>query len=221
MPAIDTVITNIIIFANIGPIDGVGGTLGNANLCRLHDSGLSAVGTMLFDSADLTDLESRGLTDAVITHEIGHVLGIGSRWSATPFLVDGGASDPIFTGPTARAQFDFVGGATYGGRPVPIENTGGAGTRDVHWRESVFRNELMTGFVNLGFNPLSRVSVGSLQDLGFTVTYTGADSYAITSSLLAPRAEAAPAIELGNDIAPIPAAERALHGLDRPVKKPN
>ena len=219
MPAVDTTITNVIIYANIGPIDGVGGTLGNANLCRLHDSGLAAIGTMLFDTADLTDLESRGLIDAVITHEMGHVLGIGSGWQGTPFLVDRGLSDPIFTGPVARAQFDLVGGAIYSGRPVPVENTGGAGTRDVHWRESVFKNELMTGFINLGFNPLSRVSVGSLADLGFVVTYTGVDSYTLTSSLLAPLAEAGTVIELGNDIAPIPARERAAAGLDRPIKR--
>ena len=218
MPAVDEVVTNLLIFANIGPIDGVGGTLGNANLCRLHDTGLAAVGTMLFDSADLTNLEGQGLTDAVITHEIGHSLGIGSRWGASGFLTDGGGVDPIFTGPTARAQFLLVGGDSYGGRHVPVENTGGGGTRDVHWRESVFRNELMTGFVNLGSNPLSRVSIGSLQDLGYGVTFTGADFFALTSALFAPQASAASVINLGNDLAPIPAEERARNGLDRPSK---
>lgn len=220
MPALDSVITNVIIFANIGPIDGVGGVLGNANLCRMHDSGLAAVGTMLFDSADLADLESIGLTEAVITHEIGHVLGIGNRWFATPFLVDAGTADPIFTGPVARAQFDAVGGTQYAGRPVPVENTGGAGTRDTHWRESVLRNELMTGFINLGFNPLSRVTVGSLQDIGYHTTYLGADPFTFTSSLLAPHAQSGRVIDLSNDIAPIPAHERAAHGLDRPIRKP-
>ncbi|MEQ1692024.1 MAG: leishmanolysin-related zinc metalloendopeptidase [Gemmatimonas sp.] len=217
MPAIDTVVTNLIIFANIGPIDGVGGTLGNANLCRLHPTGLAAVGTMLFDSADLTDLETVGLTDAVITHEMGHSLGIGTRWSASGFLTDAGGADPIFTGPSATAQFLLVGGATYTGRPVPVENTGGAGTRDSHWRETTFRNELMTGFVNLGINPLSRVSIGSLQDLGYTVTFTGADSYALPGSALQQRSPFTTVRTLGNDIAPIPADERAQHGLDRPV----
>ena len=40
--------------------------------------------------------------------------------------------------------------------------TGGAGTRDGHWRESVLANELMTGWINAGSNPLSVLSVRSL-----------------------------------------------------------
>ena len=217
VPALDSLVTNLLIIANIGPIDGVGGTLGNANLCRLHGNGLAAVGTMLFDSADLADLEGRGLTDAVITHEMGHSLGIGTRWSASGFFVDGGGADPIFTGPVARAQFDVIGGASYSGRPVPVENTGGPGTRDAHWRESVFRNELMTGFVNLGSNPLSRVSIGSLQDLGYVVSFTGADVFTLPGAFAGLRSPLGPTVDLSNDVAPIPAAERAQHGLDRPA----
>jgi len=216
LPAIDTTFSNVIIFANIGPIDGVGMVLGNANLCRLHGSGLAAVGTMLFDSADLADLQVRGLLDAVIVHEIGHVLGIGTLWSNRGLLSDAGGADPIFTGPTTLAQFLTLGGATYAGRPVPVENTGGAGTRDSHWRESVFRNELMTGFVNLGVNPLSRMTLGSLQDIGFTSVFFGAaDSYSVPSSLLGFR-DVGDGVSLENDIAPIPLDERVRAGLDRP-----
>lgn len=216
LPAIDTTFSNVIIFANIGPIDGVGNVLGNANLCRLHGTGLAAIGTMLFDSADLTDLESRGLLDAVIIHEIGHVIGIGTLWSTRGLLTDAGGTDPIFTGPTTLAQFLAIGGATYAGRPVPVENTGGAGTRDGHWRESVFRNELMTGFVNLGVNPLSRMTIGSLQDLGFTtVALTAADSYTVPAAAAAFRGLSG-GVSLENDIAPIPLEERIRAGLDRP-----
>ncbi|MCC6242791.1 MAG: hypothetical protein IT353_08115 [Gemmatimonadaceae bacterium] len=216
MPSLDSVITNVVIFANIGPIDGVGSVLGNANLCRLHGNGLAAVGTMLFDSADLTSLESQGLLDAVILHEIGHVLGIGTLWSASGFLQDEGGADPIFTGPQTLTQFLALGGATYTGRPVPVENSGGAGTRDSHWRESVLRNELMTGFVNQGQNPLSRMTVGSLRDLGYQTSFSGADNFAVPTPAFAARALGT-GVSLGNDIAPIPADERARAGLDRPL----
>lgn len=215
MPAIDSVITNVVIFANIGPIDGVGSVLGNANLCRLHDNGLAAIGTMLFDSADLTNLESQGLLDAVILHEIGHVLGVGTLWSASGFLQDAGGSDPIFTGPQSLAQFLALGGASYTGRPVPVENSGGAGTRDSHWRESALRNELMTGFVNQGFNPLSRLTVGSLRDLGYATSFVGADNFTVPLPAFSARAFEA-GVSLHNDIAPIPADERIRAGLDRP-----
>lgn len=216
MPAIDSVITNVVIFANIGPIDGVGSVLGNANLCRLHNNGLAAIGTMLFDSADLTNLESQGLLDAVILHEIGHVLGVGTLWSASGFLQDAGGSDPIFTGPQTLAQFLALGGATYTGRPVPVENSGGAGTRDSHWRESALRNELMTGFVNQGLNPLSRLTVGSLRDLGYVTSFVGADNYTVPLPAFSARTFDT-GVSLHNDIAPIPADERVRAGLDRPL----
>lgn len=202
LPALDTVVTNLIIFAKIGPIDGVNGTLGNANACGFHSSsGLTVLGTMLFDSEDLDRLETNGLIDPVIAHEIGHALGIGSLWSRNGLIDQSVSGDPVFIGPRARTEFLSIGGMTYSGRPVPVESTGGTGTALVHWRESVFRNELMTGFVNMGANPLSRVTVGSLADLGYVVSFTGAEPFTITSSIL----DAMPptAIPLGNDIAPI------------------
>ena len=62
------------------------------------------------------------------------------------------------------------------GAPVPVENTGGEGTRDSHWRESTFRSELMTGYIN-SRNPLSTVTVGALRDLGYTVSEARADAF--------------------------------------------
>jgi hypothetical protein len=61
--------------------------------------------------------------------------------------------------------------------PVPVANTGGPGTREGHWRESVFGNELMTGFLDGGINPLSRVTVGALEDMGYQVNYDAADDF--------------------------------------------
>jgi hypothetical protein len=59
-----------------------------------------------------------------------------------------------------------------------VENTGGSGTADAHWRESVFGKELMTGYYNPGSpNPLSRVTVGAMADLGYLVNMNAADSY--------------------------------------------
>ena len=61
---------------------------------------------------------------------------------------------------------------------VPVANVGGAGSRDSHWRESNMGNELMTPTYNGGIaNPLSRVTIGSLADLGYTVNMGVADPY--------------------------------------------
>jgi hypothetical protein len=64
-------------------------------------------------------------------------------------------------------------------KPVPVEATGGAGTRDSHWRESIFALELMSGFVDTPGNPLSRLTVASLEDLGYRVNLAAAEPYAL------------------------------------------
>lgn len=55
-----------------------------------------------------------------------------------------------------------------------MENSGGSGTANAHWEEDVFQNELMTGFLNFGSNPVSTVTLGALQDLGYSVNYSAA-----------------------------------------------
>jgi len=74
------------------------------------------------------------------------------------------------------AAYNSIFGTT--ATAVPVENTGGGGTRDSHWRESIFRSEIMTGWIGPGTNmPISRITVGSLADLGYTVNMAAADAY--------------------------------------------
>jgi hypothetical protein len=75
---------------------------------------------------------------------------------------------------------------------VLLETIGGQGTRDVHWAESDFGVELMTGFVNLPPNPLSLITTGSLQDLGYQVNNAAADLGYTTASLRAQAAKGTP-----------------------------
>jgi hypothetical protein len=49
----------------------------------------------------------------------------------------------------------------------------------------VFGNELMTGFISGLPDPLSTVTIGSLQDMGYTVNYSMADSYTLPGHLAA------------------------------------
>ena len=176
-PAFNGPVDDILIDAAVVRIDGPGGVLGQAGPCydRASDH-LTLYGIMQFDSADLANLEANGQLDEVIFHEMGHVLGIGTLWNYNrSLLVGAGTSDPRFVGPNAVREWQALGGSGN----VPVENTGGAGTRDSHWRESVFNNEIMTGYLNSGANPLSRLTIGSLQDLGYTVNYAAADPYAL------------------------------------------
>ena len=219
--ALDEVVDDLLILADIVPIDGVGGVLGAAGPCLIRDpSGLPILGRMRFDSADLDNLEAGGTLDDVIVHEMGHVLGIGSLWSLFGLAADTQNQDstvtldPHFTGAGAIAAFDQVGGAGYTGKRVPIEDTGGPGTRFVHWRESVFDDELMTGFVNAGSNPLSLVTIASLEDMGYTVDRTVAEAYQIRLSVV----RAANRVFLGDDVLREPVFSIDAAGRVRPVR---
>ena len=157
-------VDDLVIFVTLEPIDGPGSILGRAGPCALRsgdpNNQLSVAGVMTFDTADLQNLADNGTLNAVILHEMGHVIGVGTLWDNLNFLagasnpaVDsiGGTADTRFTGPLAIEAFDAVGGAVFtSGSPVPVENMFGPGTRNGHWRESVLESELMTGFIEPG-----------------------------------------------------------------------
>ena len=174
-PAINETAPGVIIFAKLQNIDGVNGILGQAGPCIVRDDPgyLAAMGVMLFDTADLVGLEATGRLNAVILHEMGHVLGFGTLWNflTNELLTGAGSSDPFFNGSSTRGAFlaSVAAGSTFTGNPVPVENSGGGGTRDSHWREVTVTNELMTGFLNQGVNPLSAFTAASFRDLGYVV----------------------------------------------------
>ncbi|MBM79509.1 MAG: hypothetical protein CMJ78_02810 [Planctomycetaceae bacterium] len=170
-------VDDVVIEAAAPTIDGPGGILGQAGPREFRNgSTLPISGIMRFDIADVIDLVNDGQFENVILHEMGHVLGIGTLWDFKGFLQGGGSADPRFTGTNAVREYNDNFGLSEAS--VPVANTGGPGTRDGHWREAIFQNELMTGFLNGGqFNPISRMTVGSLEDLGYIVNYDAADPY--------------------------------------------
>lgn len=173
-PAFSGTIDDVVIDATIAPIDGVGSILGQAGPCYTRVSnGLPLYGVMLFDSADVANLQTAGDFDAVILHEMGHVLGIGTVWGSN--LSGAGSADPRFTGITTIGAWQALGGVG----SVPVENSGGSGTADSHWRESVFNGELMTGYIDHNNNPMSRVTVASLTDIGYGVDLGATDPYGL------------------------------------------
>jgi hypothetical protein len=175
-PAFSGTVDDVLIDAVISPIDGVGGVLGGAGPCLVRTAGgLTAYGAMHFDSADVAALEGRGQFGAVILHEMGHVLGIGTLWPSKSLVAGAGTSNPTFGGVTALGAWQALGG----GGAVPVENSGGAGTADSHWRESTFGRELMTGYLNTGPTPLSALTIASLADLGYVVDLGAADAYGL------------------------------------------
>lgn len=204
-----TVFDDLLIFASVVAIDGPGGILGSAGPCLLRSPspGLPAAGTMRFDAADVQGLEGNGSFNSVILHEMGHVIGIGSRWESFGFLQlkstvgQSPTIDTHYNGPNGIAGFNEIGGSTYTqGNKVPVENatSAGAGTVNSHWREGVLNNELMTGFLNSGTNPLSVLTIRSLADFGYVVNPAVADPFFLTLSFATPMASG-PTIRLLDD----------------------
>jgi Leishmanolysin len=166
-------------------------------------------------------IEGEGLLEALITHEMGHVLGFGTLWPLQDLLADAagdGGTDPHFIGAQAIASFDDAGGSSYTeGLKVPVENDGGPGTIDSHWRESIFGTELMTGFIDVGANPLSAISVAALADQGYTVDVAGADPFNLSLSGL--RLAPGKRLRLVNDVRRLPIKVLDKHGRLRMLRR--
>ncbi len=183
------VIDDVLILAQGTAIDGPGSILGQAGPTYLRPASagnaayLPAKGIMSFDTADLDKMEQNGTLNDVIAHEMGHVLGVGTIWDRKQLLKGAGTANPTFDGKTAKQEYRALRGAGGGLKRVPLENTGGPGTAGSHWRETIFRNELMSGFIAPGSNPLSRVTVGSLQDVGYAVDLDAAEPFSLPDLL--------------------------------------
>lgn len=227
-PALNNVnVDDVLIQASFDSIDGPGAILGGAGPCLVRTSAgapLTLLGAMIFDSADVDLLVTFDLLNDVIRHEMGHVLGFGTLWSQPPLSClqnpspAGVPLDTYFNCPKGLAAFIAIGGTSYtGGNKVPVENCGpaspagcGSGTVNGHWREPVFVNELMTGYVDLGGNPVSLLTIAAMEDLGYTVNYGAAEPYTQAFFSRQFLRTSASRISLGDDILHLP-----IRGVDR------
>lgn len=172
-------IDDLLIEASGEAIDGAGRVLGQAGPTYVRsDSLLPCKGVMSFDVADLADMEANGSLVDVIIHEMGHVLGLGTIWHDKALVTGANTNNPEFTGQHCRSVYASLRGESQP-KNVPLENEGGAGTAEGHWREVTFDNELMTGYIDPGENPLSRLTIAALQDLGYEVNPGVADGYSL------------------------------------------
>jgi len=139
---------------------------------------------MEFDVDDIPRMIENDVWEDVILHEMGHVIGMLDRvWSPKGFVrFKGILGKWSFVGPTAMAEFGKLLNPSGPPVPVPIEDNFKPGTIGSHWRESVFGAEMMTGFINPGNNPLSRVTGGALADIGYQVNLDACESYSLPSS---------------------------------------
>jgi hypothetical protein len=195
---INETIQGTLIYASVDAIDGPGNTLAQAGPCYIRQTGgvndyRTLIGVMKFDSADIRNLENSGNFQEVITHEMMHVIGLGTFWdeNGKNLLINKGVPGTAYTGPAGIAGCRALPGGTIAcPTNVPVEDCVGvtspcgAGNRDGHWKETTFRTELMTGYLNTGTNPLSSMTIRSFEDLGYSVNTAAADAYSATTGNL-------------------------------------
>ena len=182
-------------------------TLASAGPCWTRGrTGLPSYGYLRLNSAYIDEYERTGRLEGLVIHEMAHVLGLGTIiWEDLGLLKNPASGqtpppDTHFSGPLAIAAFDDAGGTGYAGAKVPVENTGGPGSRNGHWRESVFGDELMTGWFYDRPKPLSMITIQSLADLGYAVDVTAAESYRLPAAASAAALEPARRIPYGDDV---------------------
>lgn len=139
-------------------------------------------------------------------HEIGHILGIGPFWVLTDYISnipktsyqENGVTKYYYTGENAVREYKsyFPDNISNNYIGIPLEDDGGNGTQNVHPEEGLqgsisaetrdisgvtyygLNDELMTGWSESTVAmPLSRVTLGFLQDIGYDVSYSLADDY--------------------------------------------
>jgi hypothetical protein len=225
VPPLNESIDDVVVYLEFVPIDGPGGTVAQAGPCFTRREGpggpltaFSILGGIRFDTADLEVAGSTGTMDDVILHEMMHVLGFGIFWDADDLPYDyleqpsndmhpeydAMNTDTHYTGPEGTARFLAIGGGTYtGGEIVPVENDTARfsqGSLDGHWRESVFDEELMSTELDIPANPVSVVTIGQFEDIGYDVDYDAADPYMQVFAIVAgPQAKKA-VIDLAGDV---------------------
>ena len=108
---------------------------------------------------------SGGLFQDLVEHELAHALGFGVLWAAKGLIKVATDGTCTYTGPKAIAEFKSVSGGC-----IEIPNSCG------HWNEECFGRELMTDFIDFT-NALSRITIASMEDLGYDVDYSYADTF--------------------------------------------
>jgi hypothetical protein len=227
IPAMQRTVKSMVIYVELAPIpSSTPGliTLGQAGPCWIRDAGgLTVVGMLKLNSDYLINNLNATQREDVVLHEMGHVLGFGTLWEPVPqttgmaTLLTNPAptGSPTFVGTAASAKY-VLAGAANGTLAVPVENCGGGGTINGHWREQSsgspstigFGIELMTGYISAPAgqrNPLSAVTIAAMQDLGYTVSYASADLYTLGGQtcpaplLYAPGQQPSGLVRVGND----------------------
>ena len=182
-PDVRETVDDVVVFVRIVDIDA----LAESGPCLVRqDGGLPITGTIWLDGPGRVGQLRSSVLEALVMHELAHVLGFGSLWKEKGLLRDpstSGGDDPHFVGAEARPEFDESGGSEWSGAKIPVDDSGVIGTADTHWRVVPFGEELMTPIIFYPDNPLSRVTAAAMADLGYEVDIGEAEPWFVPYSL--------------------------------------
>lgn len=131
---------------------------------------------------DTDDAKNPSLFEIAV-HEIGHALGFTLfTWflfddvETGESLIAGTVVEPEFRGPNATREYNALFGTNALG--VHLQDyTAGQGSSFSHFSEPLFGDELMTPFIGETGSPMSRITIGVMEDIGYKVDYRGAAAY--------------------------------------------
>ena len=144
-----------------------------------------------FNEARLESFSEQDFFDLAF-HEIGHALGLAGTAQSYQLLIDNSEAEDNnsrFIGENATFWYNEIYDVEEDSVPTEtaefrVPNEEGLGflleeRADGHWRERSapsLGNEIMTPDAQLGVkDPISRITIGAMQDLGYTVDYSQAD----------------------------------------------
>ena len=142
--------------------------------------------TITFNLNMMSDLESLGVLDDTVLHEMLHTLGFGLWETADNDLTSPSGSQIVYTGAGAAGNI--------------VENEGLVGSVGGHWAEAVNDKELMTSIVETTDDMfLANYSIATLADLA-VVNHDGSTGYQLAADWQAQIDDLNNAAEVGIDL---------------------
>lgn len=162
-------VDDIYIAVFVKSVDGKGKRFAEAGPSKIHTGPRIVSGYVTIDSDDLETALEKNIFMPLMMHEIGHVLGLGTLWDYLGDVKDGST----YIGTSGLDAWHNDIGCS-GDLPL-------ASARDTfHWNESCLRYEVMTPTLNYNKPGLfSPVTLGALEDLGYTVNWEEKDEYGL------------------------------------------
>jgi len=156
-------------------MDGAEGVLGiGGPIFVRKGSNLTSVGVIQIDNADVGLMQLAGIMETTITHEMVHILGFSTYlWRLEGKIFP--SASCVWDGKNAVREYKAISGCDAVPLTVTNDNTCGA-----HWDENCLGTEIMSPKLGYDekFAPVSRVTIGLLEDVGYNKpNYAAADKF--------------------------------------------